>query len=132
MNTVQIYDINTNNDDLQQLIDKLKSVGAQICRYNVLLETDELSKNIKVKRLYDAYGKDIFPVTMVNGEIVKVEENLKPEQIIAQTEISMKKIIQAGIEINSNLYNTNKKCGGCGCSKSNCASCDSKKHCNRN
>ncbi|HBB28951.1 MAG TPA: hypothetical protein DC000_06850, partial [Clostridiales bacterium] len=66
----------------------------------------------------------IFPVTMVNGEIVKVEENLKHEQIIMQTEISMKKIMQAGIEI--------KKCGGCGCSKSNCASCDSKKHCNRN
>ncbi len=124
MNTIQIFDLNIKNDDLQNLVDKLKSVGAQIDRYNVLLETDELDKNIKIKRLYDAYGEKIFPVTMVNGEIVKVEENLKHEQIIMQTEVSMKKIMQAGIEI--------KKCGGCGCSKSNCASCDSKKHCNRN
>lgn len=132
MNIIQIYDINTKNDDLQILVDKLKSVGAQIYRYNVLLETDELDKNSKVKRLYNSYGESIFPVTMVNGEIIKVEDNLKDDQIIMQTEISMKKIMQAGIEIKSNTCNANKKCGGCGCAKTNCASCDSKKHCHRN
>lgn len=132
MNTIQIYDLKTNNDDLQILIDKLKSVGAEIYRYDISLETDELDKNIRIKRLYEAYGKEIFPVTMVNGEIVKVEDNLNSEQIIAQTELSMKKILQAGIEIKRNMCNTDKKCGGCGCSKSNCANCDSKKHCNHN
>ena len=130
MNTIQIYDLNISNDDLQILIDKLKSVGAEINRYDILIEKDELEKNIKIKRLYDAYGKDIFPVTMVNGEVVKVEENLNAEQIIMQTELSMKKIMRAGIEIKSSCK-SNKKCGGCGCTKSNCASCDSKRHCSR-
>lgn len=131
MNTIQIYDININNDNLQILVDKLKSAGADINRYDVLLDKEELDKNIKIKRLYDSYGNDIFPVTMVNGEVVKVEENLDNNQIIVQTELSMKKLIQAGIEIKSGC-SSNKKCGGCGCSKSGCASCSSKMHCKRN
>ena len=123
MNTIQIYDINNKNDDFQMLIDKLKSVGAQIYRYDLKSNTDELSKNFKIKRLWDAYGETILPITMINGEIVKLEENLSYEQVIRQSELSMKKIMQAGIEIKNNSCCSNNKCGGCAHKNAGCGSC---------
>lgn len=122
-NIIQIYDINTSNDDLQDFINKLKSVNVDINRYDYEKEKIFFEENEKVKRLIDFYGKEIFPVTLVNGEIVQIEKHLTFKQIISIIDISMKKIIRAGIETkkifcqgcDNNNENCNKStsCSGC-------------------
>ena len=49
----------------------LKRQGVQIERYNPTQQPREFMSNAKVAELLRKHGKDVLPVTLINGEVFK-------------------------------------------------------------
>lgn len=67
-------------------VDSLKKQGADITRYNLSSESQAFISNKEVKNLL-IQGKDILPVTIVDGEIVKTKFHLTNDEFYKYTGI---------------------------------------------
>lgn len=110
MSIIQIYCVYDKENDLFKLVDKLITVGADISICDINENKDDFNSNNKIRRLVDVYGIDILPITLLDGEVIKVEKFTEPISLIKMTGLSPKKLQRAGIDI--------LKCSNCSRHKS--------------
>ncbi|QSX05832.1 arsenic metallochaperone ArsD family protein [Sedimentibacter sp. zth1] len=135
MNIIQIYNTKKLDDDIMDLVDKLKLAGVDINCYNYFEQSDEFNKNLKIERLLKSYGESIFPVTLVNGEVVEVEKMFSKKELISNADISVKKLNRVGIDLSifRSQCNSKDNSENCNCKNTNCFhndnECQNKKNC---
>ncbi|MGC5328650.1 arsenite efflux transporter metallochaperone ArsD [Brevibacillus sp. SYSU BS000544] len=75
-------------------VHNLKNKGFDIRRYNLTSDTEIFTKNQTVNALLMEKGPDVLPITLVDGEVVKVKEYLSNHDLIMLTGITEEDLSQ--------------------------------------
>ncbi len=118
MVTLQIYDFE-DNFNLKDLFEKTKSGDCVLNFYDLNLVPEEIEKNAVIARLYKFYGENIFPVTLLDGEVKKIESHLSVNEFLSIFETSN---AEASWSCDSSCSQSD--CKKSDCEKSDCNQCD--------
>lgn len=94
----------------------LKNNGIEVVRFNLSNSPLEFMKNVEVNKLLNEGGMDVLPITVVDGEIVKVGGYPSNEELMTFLDVPRSYL---GLEpIKGNIVK--KKNNDCGCSGKGC------------
>lgn len=94
----------------------LKNNGIEVVRFNLSNSPLEFMKNVEVNKLLNEGGMDVLPITVVDGEIVKVGAYPSNEELMTFLNVPRSYL---GLEpIKGKIVK--KKNNDCGCSGKGC------------
>ncbi|MGL4820480.1 MAG: arsenite efflux transporter metallochaperone ArsD [Bacilli bacterium] len=88
----------------------LTSNGISVARYNLSSAPQQFIENSAVNQLLNTEGVNILPLTIVNGEVVKIRQYPTNEELATLLNVPIDFVLTE-LKMNS---------GGCGCKGGNC------------
>lgn len=94
------------------IVNKLNKNGVNITRHNLSSEAEVFIDNKKVNEYLMDKGADILPITLVDGEIVKVKEYPTNDEFFKWSGESKESLNRVKIQKPGKSLNTNKPISG--------------------
>lgn len=112
--------VNTELLRISTVINTLKNKGIIVERYNLSSNPQIFVDNKKINEMLNAKGVDVLPITIVDGEIVKIENYPTNEEFCSLLEIPTDSLATNIKKPNTSKASIKKSSGGCGCKDGCC------------